>query len=80
MVVAVCMSATGSASAVNVVISQAPPTVCIQTPMLAIRLADHSARNAGSRSGWRPDSGLADAEAGEGVGEPEAGTCLYWLP
>ena len=73
MVVAVCISATGSASAVNVVISHAPPTVCIHTPMLAITLADHSARKAGSASGWRPDSEMA-------VGEPEPGTCLYWLP
>ena len=43
-VVAVCTSATGSASLVRVVISQAAPTVWIQTPTLARTYADHIAR------------------------------------
>jgi hypothetical protein len=29
---------------VSVVISHAPPTFCIQTPMLAMMFADHSVR------------------------------------
>ena len=74
--VAVCIRATGSASAVSVVMSHAPPTFCIQTPMLPIVLADHSARKAGSLSGWRTDSDGGLVETGVGLGERKDGTCL----
>jgi hypothetical protein len=56
-VVAVCTRATGWASLVSVVISQAAPTVWIQTPTLASTYADHIARKAGSAKGWRGRSG-----------------------
>src|SRR5947209_19715978 len=57
-VFAVCMSATGNASVVSVVMSQAPATVCIQVPMFETRLAAQSSRKVRSLRGWRAGCGL----------------------
>jgi hypothetical protein len=56
---------------VSEVISQAPPTFCIQVPMLDTMAASHSARNSGWRSGLQ-----AEARTGSGSGLRGAGAAV----
>src|SRR5260370_26611596 len=61
--VAVCIKATRNGEGESELISQTPPTFCIQVPMFETRDAIHSARNTGYRSGLQAEVGPSSAMA-----------------